>query len=100
MCLHVGNIKSLIKCFSNIRKSITPVVKGVNIRPPMFQSFSLTDLERLKSNDKWLTDSHVTFGLLYVPIFFFVIILNNLVFTLPGTVIEIPPGKTFGGTSR
>jgi hypothetical protein len=41
-------------------------VKGVNIRLPLFQTFSLSDLNRLKDNSKWLTDTHVTFALMFV----------------------------------
>jgi len=58
--------KSSIVCISNIGISIAPVVKGIDILPPLFQCFSLADLERLKSNGEWLTDSHITFSLLFV----------------------------------
>ena len=90
--------KLLLIFFSNIGKSIAPIVKGVNILPLLFQYFSLSDLQRLKNDDKWLTDSHVTFGLLYVPIFCFVIDLNKLSLMFLGTVINIVLKIIFGGT--
>ena len=55
--------------FSDTGES-TRRLKSVQIRLQNFQLFSLTDLDRLKKKDEWLTDSHVTLGLLYVPIFF------------------------------
>jgi len=72
--------QSLYIPFSDIRKRVT-AVRALNIRPPNFQPFSLTDLGRLKNNDKWLTDTHVTFSLLFVPIFFCrLYLINFLIF--------------------
>jgi hypothetical protein len=31
----------------------------------LFQSFSLSDLNRVKDNNKWLSDTHVTFSLMF-----------------------------------
>jgi hypothetical protein len=63
-------------CFSisHIKFSSTGIVKSVRICPPNFQSFSLSDLERLKNDKKWLSDSHLTLSLLFVlfPFVYFV----------------------------
>jgi len=53
------------------RSSATLKVKGVNFRLPNFESFSLLDLERLKEEKRWLSDSHVTLSLLLVLFFIF-----------------------------
>jgi len=50
---------------SNLRRRKSKV-KGLNIGLQKFQSFSLKDLEFLKDDHQWLTDSHVTLGLLSV----------------------------------
>ena len=94
---HVGNVKIIYIDFSNVRKSLTPIVKCVNICPSLFQSFSAKDLQRLKNNDKWLTDSHITFGLLLVPIFFGIDLHKHL-FIFPGTAMKTSPRKVFGVT--
>jgi hypothetical protein len=38
--------------------------------PPKFPTFSLDDLERVKDTDKWLSDTHVAFSLMFGPFFF------------------------------
>jgi hypothetical protein len=56
----------------------------------------LVDLERLKGDDKWLSDAHVTFSLLYVPFFFlFCLYLNDVVI-----VFEIVRAVGFGEARR
>jgi hypothetical protein len=54
-------------------------VKSVIFRIPNFQSFSPVDLDRLKNDDKWLSDSHITFALQYVPLirYFFPLLKRN-----------------------
>jgi hypothetical protein len=47
------------------------IVMGVKICPPNFPSFSLGDLERMKDTDKWLSDSHVAFSLMFAPFFYY-----------------------------
>lgn len=74
-------------------------VKGLNICRPNFQSFSSADLERLQDNKEWLTDSHVTLALLFVPIFFSVLNLMKFPF-FPGTVFENTGSEIFGRSSR
>jgi hypothetical protein len=41
-------------------------VKGIKFKDNSFGSFSLHDLDRLKNDDRWLSDSHVTLTLLWV----------------------------------
>ena len=40
------------------------MIKSINFKLPLFSSFSSVDLERLKDDKKWLSDTHVTFALL------------------------------------
>jgi len=58
--------KPLVFHFPHIECRSTLIVKCVNFRLPNFQSFSTSDLTRLKNNNEWLSDSHVTFSLQYV----------------------------------
>ena len=44
-------------------------MKGVKIKAPNFSNFSLADLDRLKNDEKWLSDSHVTLGVRLVSLF-------------------------------
>lgn len=46
------------------------IVKNVKIGLKNFSDFSAKDLDRLKNNDKWLSDSHVTLALLSVYLFY------------------------------
>jgi hypothetical protein len=62
--------KSLFGHFTYIKFSSPSAVKSVTLCPPKFQSFSLEDLERLKDDRKWLSDSHVTLILLLVSFSF------------------------------
>jgi hypothetical protein len=50
--------------------SANRIVKGVRFCSPSLQNLSLRDLERIKDTDKWLSDSLVTFSLMFVPFFF------------------------------
>lgn len=45
------------------------VVKGVKLTGANFGDFSLADLERLKNDNRWLSDSHVTLALQCVCLF-------------------------------
>ena len=56
--LHISLISS--KC----------IVKGIKFCDPKFLSFLLSGLERMKDTNKWLSDSHVTFSLMFVLSFF------------------------------
>jgi len=58
--------KPLVFHFAHIECRSTRVVKCVNFCLPNFQSFSTSDLTRLKNNNEWLSDSHVTFSLQFV----------------------------------
>jgi hypothetical protein len=49
--------------FSNIRRRKRKV-KTLNIPLTSFQSFSLPDLQTLKEDRQWFSDTHVTFCLL------------------------------------
>lgn len=73
---NVGHPKLIKHSLSNLGKSKS-VMRALNIQLPKFPSFSSTDLERLKDNSKWLTDSHVTFCLLFVFISFCSVNLNG-----------------------
>lgn len=53
----------LLHC-PNINFSINPIVNCVNIRPKYFANLVRNDLERLKNDEEWLSDSHVTLCLL------------------------------------
>ena len=59
----------LFLCFADIDYRANEIVQCVNMRPPYFSNFHSLDLERLKNDNKWLSDTHVTLGLLFV--FFF-----------------------------
>jgi hypothetical protein len=59
--------------FTDIKYSSKPIIKYISFRAPNVQSFSPSDLDRLKNEEKWLSDSHITFALQYVPFFFSVI---------------------------
>lgn len=59
--------RSLVGYFIHIKCSTHRIVKGVKLCLPNFEAFSLQDLERLKNSNKWLSDSHVTLVLLFVP---------------------------------
>ena len=77
MCPPVSDVTLINHSFfSDIGKS-TRSVKSVNIRLQNFQAFSLYDLESLKDKKAWLTDSHVTLALLYVPLSFSAVNLIN-----------------------
>jgi hypothetical protein len=54
---------SFIGSAAHIKSSSTPAVTGVKFRQANLGSFSISDLKRLKDNDNWLSDSHVSLGL-------------------------------------
>ena len=91
MHFFVGNMQFLVGYFIYIKYSSHRTVKSIKLCLPNFESFSLQDLERLKDDNKWLSDSHVTLILLFVLFFFCV---NKTVIGF-----EIAPTRTFGGTS-
>ena len=67
---YVGAQKLLFIHFSHtILISSNRIVTGINFRDPKFTSFSLSDLKRMKETDKWLSDSHVNFILMFVLFF-------------------------------
>jgi hypothetical protein len=68
----------------------------VNINLPLFVNFSPNDLERLKNDERWLSDAHLTLSLLYVPFYFFEYI--NLMDA--GIVFEIVKCGIFGGIAK
>jgi hypothetical protein len=53
--------------FPNIVYSANRVIKGINFKLPLYPNFPAVDLQRLKYDERWLSDSHVTLGLLLVP---------------------------------
>jgi hypothetical protein len=68
--------KSLFIHFSHISLiSSNRTVKGIKFSVPNIPSFSLSDLERMKNTNKWLSDAHVTFCLMFVLYFWSVSIL-------------------------
>lgn len=56
--------KSFIQQGAQVKHSPTLIVKSVNFHQSDFVKFSKHDLERLKDNNKWLSDSHVMLSLL------------------------------------
>ena len=81
---HVDDLIPTNYLFSDIKSSKSEVT-ALNIRLPNFQAFSSPDLKCLKDDKSWLTDSHVTFCLLFVPFLFCRMKLNRLLWL--GTVI-------------
>lgn len=65
----VSNIKDNTFPFADIFYSVIRNVKSINFTPPLFPNFYPVDLERLKSDEKWLSDTHVTLCLLCVLFF-------------------------------
>ena len=59
--------KPLIRLGAQTNNSSHPKPKCIRFGPANFETLSLLDLERLKDDKKWLSDSHITFSLLYVP---------------------------------
>ena len=51
---------------TNIVYSPNRILKCINFKLPLFPNFSAVDLERLKNNERWLSDTHVTMALLCV----------------------------------
>jgi hypothetical protein len=75
---YVGAQKLLFIHFSHIILiSSNCIVTGISFRDPNFTSFSLSDLKRMKDTDKWLSDSHVNFILMFVLLFLFCLHLND-----------------------
>lgn len=66
----VSDLNSTILKYIQIRYSASQIVMSVKFKQPHFSKFSQVDLDRLKNDNQWLSDSHVTLGLLWVPIFF------------------------------
>ena len=58
-------------CFAHIQNSSTRIVKSVKFLLPNFGHFQLIDLERLKNDEEWLSDAHVTLSLLCVFYLFY-----------------------------
>jgi hypothetical protein len=76
----------------HVQCSLTRKVKAVNFHTGNFGSFSFQDLERLKDDDKWLSDSHVTLGLRYFCFFSVFAVLKEAVI-----VLKTVSGVMFGG---
>ena len=67
-CCFVRNLKDIV-CLDavfNFILSSTGTVTGVRIKGSNFSNFSALDLERLKNDGNWLSDSHVTLILLFI----------------------------------
>lgn len=54
---------------ANLVYSSDPIVKSISFKISPFPSFTRADLDRLKDDGKWLSDTPVTFCLLCVPFF-------------------------------
>ncbi len=78
--------------FPNIVYSSTRLLKCVNFKLPLFPNFPLVDLERLKNDGRWLSDSHVTLGLLLVSSSF----LNCSYLKKTAIVFRIASSEIFG----
>jgi hypothetical protein len=78
--------------FPNIVYSATRLLKCVNFKLPLFPNFPLVDLERLKNDRRWLSDSHVTLGLLLVSSSF----LNCSYLKKTAIVFRIASNEIFG----
>jgi hypothetical protein len=59
----VSDTKRLLFYFIHVLLRSNPVVQSVNFLSPIAGHFALVDLERLKKDSEWLSDSHVTFAL-------------------------------------
>jgi hypothetical protein len=57
----------------NINMKPRPIrnVKSVKFNLANFGHLALVDLQHLKDDRQWLSDVHITFALLYVPILFY-----------------------------
>ena len=56
---------------AHVKHSLTQIIKGINFHQSSFINFSVCNLEWLKDEDEWLSDSHVTLSLLWVSPFGF-----------------------------
>lgn len=63
---NVSNLKQSIFSKTQIKCSSISNIKSIQLKLPQFSNFSLLDLKRLKKDDEWLSDSHVTLALLFV----------------------------------
>jgi len=60
-------MKNFVFCHRTYTKDSTSrIVDAIKFLPPNFANFATLDLERLKDEDKWLSDSHVTLGIQFV----------------------------------
>jgi hypothetical protein len=66
-CEHSGVFLHVV--WHSYEFSSNRVVQGVKFLPSQFGRFQLADLERLKDDSRWLSDSHITFALRLVPFF-------------------------------
>jgi len=82
--------------FVNMVHSVNRIVTWVDFKPAHFPKFSPTDLERLKDDGRWLSDSHVTLCLRLVPFPFFKFI--NLINA--DIVFWIVSIAVFGGSEK
>ena len=67
---NVSNVKYFILSYIYIIFRSIPTIKIVKFVIPNFVNFSSGDLEWLKNDNRWLSDSHITLTLLWVHFFF------------------------------
>ena len=72
------------------------IVKGIRFSRSKFPTFSCCDVERMKADDTWLSDSHVSFTLMFVPSHF----LLCPCWWDTGTLFLIAPKEIFGETLK
>ena len=96
--MHTKASNLIIQCypFPNIVYSATRLLKSVNFKLPLFPNFPLVDLERLKHDERWLSDSHITLGLMLVPSS----ILNCSYLNKTAIVFRIASSEIFGVTLK
>lgn len=87
--------ESLIWQVTHVECSLSRVVKGIKFHQANLGRFSICDLERLKEDDKWLSDSHVTLGLQWVLLVLFFPHLKEA-----AIVFKMVFATTFGGQWR
>ena len=72
------------------------IVDGVKFLPSQFGRFRQLDLERLKDDNKWLSDAHITFALRFVPLFDPLEVFIELHPNTPAIVFETVWIEVFG----
>jgi hypothetical protein len=82
--------------FHNIVYSANRIIKCIYFKLPLFPNFPLVDLQRLKNNDRWLSDTHLTLALLWVPSSF----RNWNYLNKSVIVFRIAPNERFGVTMK